>query len=300
MIRGSDREGFKMPDTNITSKFTADVSSFKKGITEANKAIKLANAEFKAASAGMDDWSKSTNGIQAKIKQLQSVLTAQTSKLKNYQNQLSEIQATEKKNADQADKLRAKLKELADSGVSKTSAEYKKYENALKQVENEQEKNKNAADKLKVTILNQQGTVNKITRDMRNYKQSLDSVDDETKKTDSSTKKMNKSLDQTDKSAKKAKDGFTVMKGAAANLIANGIDGVLSNAQAQELSDFAENYNVDLNFTKTTEGLKLTQSSAISLYNIMKGIDALSSKVTFDKLRKSLEESNEKYTTITA
>lgn len=275
MIRGSDREGFKMPDTNITSKFTADVSSFKKGITEANKAIKLANAEFKAASAGMDDWSKSTNGIQAKIKQLQSVLTAQTSKLKNYQNQLSEIQATEKKNADQADKLRAKLKELADSGVSKTSAEYKKYENALKQVENEQEKNKNAADKLKVTILNQQGTVNKITRDMRNYKQSLDSVDDETKKTDSSTKKMNKSLDQTDKSAKKAKDGFTVMKGAAASLIANGIQR-LASAITDQLGAAVERVDTINQYKRTMENLGYSQKEVAKTTDELKaGIDGL-------------------------
>lgn len=264
-----------MPDTNITSKFTADVSSFKKGITEANKAIKLANAEFKAASAGMDDWSKSTNGIQAKIKQLQSVLTAQTSKLKNYQNQLSEIQATEKKNADQADKLRAKLKELADSGVSKTSAEYKKYENALKQVENEQEKNKNAADKLKVTILNQQGTVNKITRDMRNYKQSLDSVDDETKKTDSSTKKMNKSLDQTDKSAKKAKDGFTVMKGAAASLIANGIQ-KLASAITDQLGAAVERVDTINQYKRTMENLGYSQKEVAKTTDELKaGIDGL-------------------------
>ncbi len=264
-----------MPDTNITSKFTADVSSFKKGITEANKAIKLANAEFKAASAGMDDWSKSTNGIQAKIKQLQSVLTAQTSKLKNYQNQLSEIQATEKKNADQADKLRAKLKELADSGISKTSAEYKKYENALKQVENEQEKNKNAADKLKVTILNQQGTVNKITRDMRNYKQSLDSVDDETKKTDSSTKKMNKSLDQTDKSAKKAKDGFTVMKGAAASLIANGIQR-LASAITDQLGAAVERVDTINQYKRTMENLGYSQKEVAKTTDELKaGIDGL-------------------------
>ena len=264
-----------MPDTNITSKFTADVSSFKKGITEANKAIKLANAEFKAASAGMDDWSKSTNGIQAKIKQLQSVLTAQTSKLKNYQNQLSEIQATEKKNADQADKLRAKLKELADSGVSKTSAEYKKYENALKQVENEQEKNKNAADKLKVTILNQKGAVDGIAKDMRNYKQSLDQVENESNKANSSTKKMNRTLNSTDKAAKKAKDGFTVMKAAAGNLIANGITR-LASAITDQLGAAVERVDTINQYKRTMENLGYsTKDVAETTDELKKGIDGL-------------------------
>ena len=264
-----------MPDTNITSKFSADVSSFKKGITEANKAIKLANAEFKAASAGMDDWSKSTNGIQAKIKQLQSVMNAQTSKLKNYQSQLAEIQATEKKNADQADKLRAKLKELADSGVSKTSAEYKKYENALKQVENEQEKNKNAADKLKVTILNQKGAVDGIAKDMRNYKQSLDQVENESNKANSSTKKMNQTLNSTDKAAKKAKDGFTVMKAAAGNLIANGITR-LASAITDQLGAAVERVDTINQYKRTMENLGYsTKDVAETTDELKKGIDGL-------------------------
>ena len=43
-------------DENYTAKFRIDVSDLKKGIEEANKQIKLANAEFKNATAGMDDW----------------------------------------------------------------------------------------------------------------------------------------------------------------------------------------------------------------------------------------------------
>ena len=57
---------------NITTKFSFDISDLKAGITEANKQIKLANAEFKAASAGMDDWQKSTEGVQAKIEDRKS------------------------------------------------------------------------------------------------------------------------------------------------------------------------------------------------------------------------------------
>ena len=53
-----------------TTKFKVDISELKKGISDAQRQIKLANAEFKAASAGMDDWSKSADGISAKLKQL--------------------------------------------------------------------------------------------------------------------------------------------------------------------------------------------------------------------------------------
>ena len=39
---------------DITTRFTIDISDLKKGINQANQQIKLANAEFKKASAGME------------------------------------------------------------------------------------------------------------------------------------------------------------------------------------------------------------------------------------------------------
>ena len=122
----------------ITTKFKVDVSDLKSGISEANQQIKLANAEFKAATAGMDDWSKSADGIQAKLKQLDSVLAAQKSKLEAYNEQLSRQQKAYDENGKRAAELRSKLEELASNGVSKTSEEYKKYENALAACESEQ------------------------------------------------------------------------------------------------------------------------------------------------------------------
>ena len=68
-----------MPNNNeTTTKFKVDISELKKGIQEANRQIRLANSEFKAATAGMDDWSKSADGVSVKITQLNSVLTAHT------------------------------------------------------------------------------------------------------------------------------------------------------------------------------------------------------------------------------
>ena len=46
-----------MPKNETTTKFKVDISELKKGIQEANRQIRLANSEFKAATAGMDDWS---------------------------------------------------------------------------------------------------------------------------------------------------------------------------------------------------------------------------------------------------
>lgn len=216
---------------NITTKFKIDISEFEKGINDAKKNIKLANAQFKAASAGMDDWKNSTEGLQAKLTQLQAILNNEVSKLKIYKQRLQETEKAEKENADRAEELKTKLKELADNGVSKTSDEYKKYEKALNAVEREQAANKKAVEGLRVTILNQQAAVDKTAKEMRSYKSRLDEVKASSKQLDDMADDVEKGIEgigdgaqNTANDLKDLKDGFTVIKGAVANFISDGIN----------------------------------------------------------------------------
>lgn len=72
---------------NVTTRFKVDISDLKKEFTEARRQIQLANSEFKAATGGMDDWTKSTDGLSAKLKQLKDVLSAQKTQLKSLEEQ---------------------------------------------------------------------------------------------------------------------------------------------------------------------------------------------------------------------
>ena len=58
--------------------------------------------------------------------------------------------------------------------------------------------------------------------------------------------------------------------------------------------------NLQLDFTETVDGLKLSQNSAIALYNELKKIDALQAQLVFDELSKSLESNNENYANISS
>ena len=73
--------------TESTAKFKADISQLKSAMQEASRQVRLANSEFKAATAGMDNWSKSADGLSAKVKQLGTVLGAQKSKLSSLEQQ---------------------------------------------------------------------------------------------------------------------------------------------------------------------------------------------------------------------
>lgn len=225
---------------DITTKFKVDISDLKRGITDANNQIKLANAQFKAASSGMDNWERSAEGIRAKLNQLGDVLTAQKSKLKAYQEELERNKKAQEENGKRADELRKKLNELAQQGVSKTSEEYKKYEKELAECEKESAKAEDAADKLKVTILNQQAEVNKTEKDIRNYNQTLDDMERESGEAEDA-------INDASDAAENAGDGFTVMKGALADLVASGIRRAID-----ALKDFVkESINAGMEFEKS-------------------------------------------------
>ena len=74
-------------DNNTTTKFKVDISELKKEFTEAKRQIQLVNSEFKAATGGMDDWTKSADGLSAKLKQLDGTLEAQKKQLESLEKQ---------------------------------------------------------------------------------------------------------------------------------------------------------------------------------------------------------------------
>ena len=74
--------------------------------------------------------------------------------------------------------------------------------------------------------------------------------------------------------------------------ITNGISGKLSNSGARDLQAWAKNNGIqNLDFTRTKNGLKLSQKSAKELYDTLKQIDTISAEIVLDALNESIEES---------
>ena len=206
---------------DITTKFKVDISDLKKGITEANNQIKLANSEFKKASAGMDDWAKSSAGISAKLTQLKSVLEAQNSKLQAYQKQLQTAQKYQKEASTNVENLRKAL-EKAKSAYGENSTEVKKLEKQLSSAEKTEVSMKSQVAALTVTMNNQEATVKGTEKQMSNLEDSLTKVEKAEKIAAKTGKSVDDVLKDMDDSSKQAGDGFTILKGALANLVADG------------------------------------------------------------------------------
>ncbi len=70
-----------MAGDNLGASFSIDVTDLKAGLAEANRLIRNSESEFRAAAAGMDDWSNSSEGLSMRIKSLSDQFDIQKQKV---------------------------------------------------------------------------------------------------------------------------------------------------------------------------------------------------------------------------
>ena len=123
-------------DKDTTTKFKADISELKAAFQEASRQVRLANSEFKAATAGMDNWNKSADGLSAKITQLNGVLTAQKSQLLSLEKQYELTVQQQGKNSKGAEELAIKINQQK-AAIGNTEKQIKNYTSQLDDLEKE-------------------------------------------------------------------------------------------------------------------------------------------------------------------
>lgn len=121
-------------ELNTTLRFSADITDFKAAVQEANRYTKLANSEFKAAAAGMDSWSNSTDGLAAKLKQLATVQQAEERKLDVLKEAYRKVAQEQGENSAAAIDLATKINNQ-QAVVNKVAKEFKDYSKKLEEVE---------------------------------------------------------------------------------------------------------------------------------------------------------------------
>ena len=121
-------------ENNITTVFRADISQFSKATQDMNRYISQVNSEFKLATAGMGKWSDSTDGLRAKLTQLNGVLQAEEQKLQNLEDSLADLEAQGKGNTKEADKLRTAINNQRAT-VVKTQSDIEHYNRSLSEME---------------------------------------------------------------------------------------------------------------------------------------------------------------------
>ena len=132
-----------MANETLGASFSIDTTDLKAGLTTANRLIRESESEFKAAAAGMDDWTKSEDGLNSKIKSLNTITDLQKQKVNALQGEYDDlISKGLDPTSKQAIELRTKINNET-AALNKNEAELKKQTQALEDLESS---TKEAAD----------------------------------------------------------------------------------------------------------------------------------------------------------
>lgn len=132
----------------LGASFSIDVSDLKAGLNAANRAIRESESEFRAAAAGMDDWTESEEGLNAKIKSLNQITDIQRKKVDALQSEYDRLIADGLDPASkEAVELRTKINNET-TALKKNEAELKKQTQALQDLESGEKKAGDAADNM--------------------------------------------------------------------------------------------------------------------------------------------------------
>ncbi len=222
-------------------KYEVDIDELKTSTAEATKKIKLANAEFKESSSKLGDWGSSTDGVGAKLKQLNIVLEANKSKLANLKNEYNKSIDSIKKYDQQMADLQ-KQKENAIEQYGKESKEVEDLNTQIAKLQREQNTAVSSIDRLKVSILNQQASINKTEKEIEKYNSKLNDIQSENIQTVSSMDKLKNSITEQEKELTDLKDEY-------ANVV---LEQGKASAEAQKLASRIKELNGNLKASKTT------------------------------------------------
>ena len=238
-----------------TTRFNIDITDLKNGIQQANQLIRVANSEFKAATGGMDNWGSSADGLSAKLQQLDTVLGLQKAKLEVLQAEYRRVVEAEGEGSRGAQELYIKMNNLQGE-IGRTEAQIRNYSARLNDIQTAQrgaadaaEQSVNAYERLKRTIAEQESELNRLksaysavvleqgqnSSEARELAAQIQRLSGELNQNRSALAEaeqaangLDDTLDDVGESARNAGDGFTVMKGALANLVASGIKSLAS------------------------------------------------------------------------
>ena len=124
-----------MANTTSTTTFKADISQLKSQMQAAKRQVQLVNSEFKAATAGMEDWTDSADGLKAKLTQLEGTLKSQKTQLSLLEEEYEKTVAVYGENSAAADRVKISINNMKAS-IAKTETQINSYEQELTDCEN--------------------------------------------------------------------------------------------------------------------------------------------------------------------
>jgi phage-related protein len=130
----------------LGASFEIDVTNLKAGLAQANRLIRENESEFRAAAAGMDDWSDNADGLNARIKSLNSITDIQRKKVNALQSEYDRLIAGGMDPmSKEAVELRTKINQET-AALNKNEAELERQKQALAELGKESNETEKATE----------------------------------------------------------------------------------------------------------------------------------------------------------
>lgn len=195
-------------------------SEYRRALSKITQSLKEVSSELKLVTSQYDKNDSSTKAVEARTQALNKQLEQQQSKLSLLKSKYAEMLGQFSKQESEHNKLvqsykkeKEKLEEIGKT-LGTTSKEYQEQKEKVDALEKEVESSTKAYDKSEKAMSQMRTEINKTETECNKTAKEIDELGKET--------------DETADSAKEAGDGFTVMRGALANLVAEGIKKAIS------------------------------------------------------------------------
>lgn len=148
-------------NNNVGISFSADVVDLKNGLKQVKDEITKADKEFAKNTASMDKWANNTEGLGAKLTQLNTKLDSQKKAVQLYQDEIDRVSKLEGNHSAELEKLKDKL-QSAEIAVKKTEKEISHYASSLEDVAKQEKEANSELGKLTKTISEQESELNDL------------------------------------------------------------------------------------------------------------------------------------------
>lgn len=212
-----------MPKSTSAS-YSVDVSGFTKAMATANRALKLHKQEFTSVTAGLKNWQKSTEGIQAKLKLLSSTEDEYTKKLQAQKGILEATTKAYEKNAEKLTSLKAEKDKLKQAGDTESES-YKELTRQIKIVESAMDAQSKKIDSTSYNIKSQEMAIQRVQNESKLWESNLQSLESELSEAEDSTEGM---TEATEDMKKRGTGFFSELATGATRYIGDKLVGAIS------------------------------------------------------------------------
>lgn len=252
-------------------------SSYRAALRNISQNLKEVSSELKLVSSQYDKNDTSIEALTAKQTALTHRLEEQKSKLsvlrEQYEKMGSEYQQNKEKHEQLVASYNKEKSELERIGreLGTSSTEYKQQAEVVANLKEQVEKSTLANDQNERSMSRMRTQMNSAQTDINKTKADIKDLESQMGKSSDSSEKLGKAVEDAGDKARSAEGGFTVLKGAIANLAGNVIQSAISGIQnlvgdALDSSDALKKFESTMSFAGYDDSQIQTARAAMKDY----------------------------------